>query len=400
MESICYHYEVPLFEPFRALRYNREKVDPALVSAPPYDVIGTAEREELLERSPHNVVRIDLPIGDDPYTEAAQLFSTWKNEGIIEQDEEPSFTVYRMEAIDGDGYRRTTTGVIGALTLSRPGEGDILPHEFTTPKAKSDRLDLLRSTSTNLSPVWGLSPSLSLTELLTTAAAPWCDFSVDDVHHTIWKITDPDRIALIKNAIDAHPVVIADGHHRYETSLQYREEQNGSGGTGSVMAFIVELAPEELWVGPIHRLVKDIPADISIERWLNEFFVVEPFDYQGVGTIARLQKMGALAAVLPDRMLALIPRSEKMQDVRDLDSQRLDVALAALPHSTVTYQHGIDNIRYAVANGDAQLGVLLRPVTVEQIVEIANGGERMPPKSTFFEPKPRTGLVFRDLKNR
>jgi len=388
---------VPLFEPFHALRYNREKVDPALVTAPPYDVIGPTEREELLRRSPHNVVRIDLPIGDDPYTEAANVFSQWKDDEVIEQDDEPSFTVYRMEAIDGDGYRRTTTGVIGALQLSRPGEGDILPHEFTTPKAKSDRLDLLRSTNTNLSPVWGLSPSLALTELLTTAAAPWCDFSADDVHHTLWKITDPDRVALIQKAVSEHPVVIADGHHRYETSLQYRDEQNGRGGTGSVMAFIVELAPEELWVGPIHRLITNIDASVSIEDWLNEFFQVQPFDYQGVGTIARLQKMGALAAVLPDRMLALVPRPEKMEGVRDLDSQRLDTALAALGNATVTYQHGIDNIRYAVANGDAQLGVLLRPVTVEQIVDIANGGERMPPKSTFFEPKPRTGLVFRDL---
>ena len=156
---------MPRFEPFRGIRYDVHHLDPARVTAPPYDVISPDDREALLAEAPQNVVRIDLPAADrrtpmsDPYATAAALFRQWRHEGVLVDDPEPSFTVYRMEAPDEDGVVRHTTGVIGALELSRPGEGDILPHEFTTPKAKSDRLDLLRSTTANLSPVWGLSPA-------------------------------------------------------------------------------------------------------------------------------------------------------------------------------------------------------------------------------------------------
>jgi uncharacterized protein (DUF1015 family) len=206
---------VPRFEPFRGIRYNITESDPVEVTAPPYDVISPAQRAELLLASPTNVVRIDLPVADpalpqsDPYVDAAEVFAEWRDSGILVEDPEPSFTVYRMEAIDEDGASRHTTGVIGAMELSRPGEDGILPHEFTTPKAKSDRLDLLRSTVANLSPVWGLSPSVGLTALLDTNDEPLARFTADDVTHTVWRITEPSRVAAIGAAVSAHPIVIA-----------------------------------------------------------------------------------------------------------------------------------------------------------------------------------------------
>ena len=421
---------MPRFTPFRGIRYDVRQLDPTAVTAPPYDVISADDREELLEASAHNVVRVDLPQPDptdpnsDPYATAAALFRLWRDQGLLVDDEAPSLTVYRMEAAGEDGVVRGTTGVIGALELSRPGEGGILPHELTTPKAKSDRLDLLRATVANLSPVWGLSPAGGLTELLSVGDRPLARFEADGVTHTVWRIDEPARVDAIADAISAHPVVIADGHHRYETSLSYRDERRAagpvtssgagraddakgdpSGGAEAVMCFVVELTEDELSVGPIHRLVSGLPEGFDLAGAMAPYFEIEPFAFEdggtdvntNGGTIHRLQEAGGMALVLPDGVFLLRPRPEAMAGVGDLDSSRLDAALAALPAPTVTYQHGVENIRDAVSTGAAQAGVLLRPATVSQILAIAHGGERMPPKTTFFYPKPRTGIVFRDL---
>ena len=393
---------MPRFEPFIGIRYDTTSLDPALVTAPPYDVISPSDRVALIASAPANVVRIDLPVdGDDPYGDAAQLFNRWRTEGIFVDDSEPSFTVYRMEAPDENGIIRRTTGVIGAMELTRPGEGDILPHEFTTPKAKSDRLDLLRSTRSNLSAVWGLSPATGLTALLDTTDAPLCRFEADGVTHTVWRITDEARINAIRSAISSAPIVIADGHHRYETSLAYRDERRTSDGDGgaanAVMTFVVELVEDELDVAPIHRLISDLPDEVDLLAAFDPFFESEPFPGSGQPTVRELQELGGLALVTSEGTWLLRPRPNTIAATRDLDSSRLDLALAALPDHSLVYQHGVDHIHAAVRSGAAQAGVLLRPVRIDQIIEIAEGGEKMPPKSTFFAPKPRTGVVFRSI---
>ncbi|MBU3700500.1 MAG: DUF1015 domain-containing protein [Acidimicrobiia bacterium] len=397
---------MPRFEPFRAIRYDLGTNDPAAVTAPPYDVIDAPGRDALCRRSTFNVVNVDLPVPEsgaatDPYVAAAERLARWHRDGVVVTDDVPSFTVYRMERIDEDGHVRQTTGVLGAMDLSRPGEGDILPHEFTTPKARSDRLDLLRATRTNLSAVWGLSPARGLSELLAIDDDPLCRFEVDGVTHIVWRVTDPDRIAAISASVAAHPIVIADGHHRYETSLSYRDERRAADGTAgaadAVLTFVVELVDDELHVGPIHRLLTGLPDQPELLVALDGFFAIEPVADPAALTVFSLQQQGALALVRGDGAWWLRPRPEAMEGVADLDSSRLDHALSAIGGCTVRYQHGIEHVRAAVASGDAEAGVLLRPVTVAQIVAIADGGERMPPKSTFFEPKPLTGLVFRSL---
>ena len=229
------------------------------------------------------------------------------------------------------------------------------------------------------------------------------DFWADGVRHTAWRITEVERITAISSAIGAHPVVIADGHHRYETSLAHRDRirstQGVSTGAESVMCFVVELVDDQLSVGPIHRLVADLDPELDLFGILEQYFEVSPFTAPPTGVIAELEASGSLALVLPQGEFRLRPRPERFTGSRDLDSSRLDVVLAALGGPTVTYQHGVDNVRLAVERGEADLGVLLRPVTIAQIVAIADGGERMPPKSTFFAPKPRTGVVLRDLRN-
>lgn len=393
---------MPRFEPFIGIRYDIDSTDPRGVTAPPYDVISASDRDELIALDPNNVVRIDLPIdGGDPYGDAARIMNEWRASGILRDDPEPSFTVYRMEARDENGVLRHTTGVIGAMELSRPGEGDILPHEFTTPKAKSDRLDLLRSTRSNLSAVWGLSPSEGLTALLETDSPPLSCFDADGVTHTVWRLTDSQRIEEIRSKIASAPIVIADGHHRYETSLVYRDERRNVDGNGGgadfVMTFIVELVDDELMVGPIHRLLRKLPSGFDSRAAFEPFFTCEPFEFTEDPTIARMQDEGGLVLVLPEGNWLLRPRESTLRQARDLDSSRLDLALESFPEHSLTFQHGVDHIRQAVASGDAQAGVLLRPVTVRQIIDIAEGGEKMPPKSTFFAPKPRTGIVFRSI---
>lgn len=403
---------MPRFEPFPGIRYRVDAAAAAAVTAPPYDVISPADRRRLIQSDPHNVVRIDLPVADDepagtdPYDAAGDRWRAWRAEGVLVDDPAPSFTVYRMESVDDDGRARRTTGVIGALELSAPGEGGILPHEFTTPKARSDRLDLLRATTANLSPVWGLSPASGLGELLATDDPPLAEFVDDDgVRHTAWRLSDPERLGAITRAVAEHPVVIADGHHRYETSLAYRDERRRAADAGgapvgdadAVLCFVVELAEDELTVDPIHRLVTGVAADVDVLRALEPYVDLEPFVLTGSGTVQRLQAEGGMAIVLPEGCWLARPRADAMAGTRDLDSSRLDRALEGLGDHQVTYQHGVDHVRAAVASGEARFGVLLRPATVAQIVDIAHGGERMPPKTTFFAPKPRTGIVFRDL---
>lgn len=416
---------MPTFEPFPGLRYAITH-DLADVTAPPYDVITGADRAALLRRHPDNVVGIDLPVADaavagtgaaeattrkedteaDPYAAAAATFQRWQDDGVLVRDA-PSFYVYRMDYLDEAGIARHTTGVFGALVLSRPGEGGILPHEQTTKKAKSDRLDLQRATDANLSAVWGLSPAPGLTALLDTGDPPlatWTDG--DGVAHSLWVVDDPAAMQAISDKVASAPVVIADGHHRYETSLAFRDEvraNNGDqpGGHDSVFMYVVELAEDELNVQPIHRLLSGLPDGFDLLAFIEPFFSVSPggtLDDVGPSIPGELRERWALALVTPEGLWYLEPRPDAFAGGRDLDTVRLDHVLERAPEHTLVFQHGVGNVVDRVHSGDVQAGVLLRPATVGQIVDIANGGERMPPKTTFFYPKPRTGVVFRTLQ--
>jgi uncharacterized protein (DUF1015 family) len=367
---------VPRFDAFRGIRYATD--DLSLVTAPPYDVIDDDERVTLAARHPHNVVRIDLPReGDDPYAAAGALFESWRAQGVLTTDD-PSLYLYRM-SVDGE----STLGVIGALGLEPPGTGDVLPHELTTPKAKSDRLDLLRATAANLSPVWGLSMAQGLSKLLDPDAAvalgDWLDD--DGVEHALWRVDDEDAIARISELVASAPIVIADGHHRYETCLAFSAERGDLAGARATLCFAVELAPDQLTVRPIHRLINGASLD-DLERALAKEYEIGAGDAGGL----------ALLTAEGTRPLRRLDASD------EIDSVVLDRALASLSGVEVTYQHGTENVERAVRSGAAIAGVLLRPVTVEHITAYANARDRMPPKSTFFWPKPRTGTVFRALE--
>jgi uncharacterized protein (DUF1015 family) len=397
---------VPRFEPFPGLRYSPSHVKSLDdVVCPPYDVISDTERVAFEGRSPSNVVRLELPQageGGDRYQRARELLDSWRDGGILHRDPEPWFYGYRMSFSDPSGHPSQTLGVIGALGLEPPGEG-ILPHEETTPKAKTDRLELLRATRANLSPIWGLSPNSGLSAHLEPPSHP-LERAVDDegVVHETWPIRDPAQIDAIRAAVAAEPVLIADGHHRFETALTYLSEQQNAGShcrdDDAVMALVVELSPEQLTVQAIHRLLLDLPADLDLAAALDEWFDVTPAEPVDRTILERMREAGALAVLTPRQAYLARPRPKVIEAAtHDLDSSRLDVALAALPPHQVVYQHGWDHAAAAVASGSASAAVLLRPATVEQIAAISRGGVRMPPKTTFFWPKPRTGMVIREL---
>lgn len=394
------------FSPFAGLRYNTAKVSLGDVTAPPYDVINDSQREKLVKRHVNNIVKIDLPVDEDGkgrYEVAAELLRHWQDEEVLSTDLEPAFYGYRMSFTDSVGRALHTTGVIGELKLSAPGEGNILPHEHTTPKAKSDRLEMLRACRANLSCIWGLTPADGLTDLI---GEPHVDDPVwvdeDGTEHTMWVISDPARINAIETAVSRHPVVIADGHHRYETSVAYRDEQRelhggDAGAAEAAMIYIVELISTELTVLPIHRLINGLPEGFDLLEALSPWFNIEDNIELDSHTLDTMIDNGILVLVLPNSAKALRPRPGAFDVVRDLDTSRVDAALAQLPAHELTFQHGIDEIQQIVRSGGAQAGILVRPVGIDAISATASGGERMPPKSTFFHPKPRTGPVIRLL---
>jgi uncharacterized protein (DUF1015 family) len=397
---------VPRFDPFPGLRYSPSHISSLDdVVCPPYDVISDADRAALEARSPSNVVRLELPQDDgagDRYQRAAELLDSWRDGGILHRDGHPCFYGYRMSFTDPEGKPSHTLGVIGALGLEPPGEG-ILPHEETTPKAKTDRLELLRATRANLSPIWALSPGTGLSAAIQPPPHP-LERAVDDdgVVHETWPIADPEAIEAIRGAVESAPVLIADGHHRFETALNYQAERRASGipsaDDDAVMALVVELTEEQLTVQAIHRLLTGLPDGFDLPAALEEWFDVTPTEPVDRSILGRMQDAGALALLTPRQAYLARPRARVTEAAtHDLDSSRLDVALASLPPHQLAYQHGWQNCAAAVAAGSASAAVLLRPAGVEQIAAISRGGVRMPPKTTFFWPKPRTGMVVREL---
>jgi uncharacterized protein (DUF1015 family) len=305
-----------------------------------------------------------------------------------------------------DTSGRATTGVIGLLGLADPGEeSDILPHEQTLPKPKSDRLDLLRATRANLSPIWGLSMADGVTATFDpTDDEPVGDAYDDDgVRHQLWVLNDPDAIAAVSAAVSSAPVVLADGHHRYETARAYqaeRREANGGspGPYDLVMALVVELAEDQLTVGAIHRTVSGFMPDFDLLGALGQFFDLVRAGPADERTLGALGDVNSLALVFDGSAYLLLPHAELAEKAgNDLDSSLVASVLESLPLHEVVHRHSVGEAMEALATGEAEAAFILRPITVKQIDVWANERRRMPPKTTYFSPKPRTGMVFRSL---
>ncbi len=386
------------------------------VVCPPYDIISERERLELLGRSPYNVVRVELP--DGQYQEAARLLHEWTSNGALAREGRPAIYGYRMSYISAEGEPRQTLGAIGALVLEPPGQG-LLPHEETTPKAKSDRLELIRATQANTSPIWCLCSEGGLTDALgelpnsdSDGGATGLIASAQDDEgtlHEIWPIFQPEAHEKMERIIGARPLLVADGHHRYETALVYQAERRRGGpgsaapaigraeGYDAVLALVVELSERHLQVMAIHRVVSGLPAGYDLIGALEPGFELAQTAIEEPALLAEMVSAGALAVLLRSGNWLAKPRPGGPLADYDLDSSRVDAALSTLPSHDLVYEHDPGQAQAAVSAGTADAAILCRPATVQQIARTAHGGVRMPPKTTFFWPKPRTGMVLRDF---
>ena len=409
---------MPDFLPFPGIRYDLDAVGTDLgpLVAPPYDVVDDELCTSLEAAHEHNAVRLILPRDDtregDRYERAARTLRDWQQLGVLRRDDRPRFYTYRMEFRDTHGNDRQTTGVFGALVLPRSADGSVLPHERTLPKAKSDRLALLRAMRANVDPIWGLSVTDGLTDLLEVTEPLGGCTDVDGVRHVLGAVPD-ERAAAVRAAVGAGPLVLADGHHRYETALAYRAELEAAGadttGADGIMTFVVELADDQLCIEPIHRLVT-LPAGTDVRARLADAFVVTdagPNAPEGVDALERRMRADGGIGLVDGHGLALLvgrrtvvdpTLADEPEPVRSTDAALVEAAVVPrLEGATWEYRHDAHAVAALVDKRNASAGVLLRPVSVADTRAAATAGLRMPQKTTFFTPKPRTGMVFRSL---
>jgi uncharacterized protein (DUF1015 family) len=412
--------------PLQALHYDLEKVGSlADVVAPPYDVIDEAQRAELVGRSDHNVVELDLPRdpgGGDPYEHAAELLGQWTTEGVLTRDGEPAIWALEQDYTAPDGSRLTRRGFLARVRLAQYGEG-IRPHERTQPGPKEDRLRLTRATGHNLSPIFALHPGNVWQHIEPALGGdPWGEVTdADGTTHRVWRIGDPAVHEAIGSELESGELLIADGHHRYETSLAYQREVGAGGPADYVLMALVSLEDPGLTVFPTHRLISGLADDPAKQEalgtGLRELFEVEevprdrldPAGAEGVGVFGyvdshfgRSYRLRLASNPALDRALA--GRSEAY---RTLDAAILEelVLKGILGMSTddiaakrgIGYTPGIEEALAKLDAGDYQAAFLLRPTPVEQVRAVAAESETMPPKSTYFFPKLLTGIVFNPL---
>ncbi len=427
---------VPVVRPFRALRYAAAAVDLAAVVAPPYDVIGPALQADLLARDPHNVVRLDLPPDaprdepDDRYRRAARTLADWRSAGVLRSDPRPALYAYeQVYSVPGTADVRTQHGFFGRLRLEPYGVG-VRRHELTMPGAREDRYRVLRATGANTSPVVCLyeDPSGVASGRLRDVSARPLDAEVTDdaaVRHRLWVMSDPEITAELAERAGRGPVTIADGHHRYETALRYRDERRVGAPAGDpnpawdyTLALLFDAAHEPLTVLPTHRLVRGLGDSwlATVRPRLDDWFEVRGADSGaalaamftgpstgGAGRFGLWTRAGgAFLTARPAVFAEAVPGDEV---VARLDVSRLGLVLEQLCGLTpehiaagdrVAYSHdAADTIaRVDRADDGVDAAFLLEATPVADVLAVAAAGGVMPHKSTYFYPKALTGLVI------
>jgi uncharacterized protein (DUF1015 family) len=399
---------------FRALHYDLDKVGglPKVVS-PPYDVIDPEQRAELASRSPYNVVEIDLP---ESYERARELFDRWQADGALVRDEQPALWALEQDYTGPDGRRYRRHGFFARVTVTGYGPGRIRPHERTHPGPKEDRLRLTRATNANLSPIFSLYDDPA--EEAWGALAPhvanqpsWGEVTDEDgTEHRLWRVTDEPTLQAVEKALSDRELLIADGHHRYETARVFHTEE---GGAGHVLMCLVSLQDPGLTVFPTHRLLVDLTDEkrAALEQALERDWIQEPAEspipsgdeleigYLDAGGARRLRPRD-LARV--DEVLSGYVEAYRRLDTAVLEALILKGALGMteddISHlNGLTYSRSDEEALRMIRDGEADAAFFMAPTPVERVRDVAAGGENMPPKSTYFFPKVLTGLLFNPL---
>jgi uncharacterized protein (DUF1015 family) len=415
-------------QPLRALHYDLPTVGQlGAVVAPPYDVIDPQQRAALAARSPYNVVRIDLPEADgDPYAAAAQLLEQWIAAGAVVRDEHPALWAHTQEYTSPDGRRLTRDGFFARVRVEQYGAGRIRPHERTHPGPKEDRLRLTRATRANLSAIFSLysDPDRDAWRALEphTQQQPWGEVTDEEgTTHRVWRVGDAEAVAAVQDALRDAELLIADGHHRYETARVYADEIGGEGDHRYVLMYLVSLQDEGLTVFPTHRLVSGLKDDSAkqeaLAATLREHFEITPIDKaqlrppDGDGPLTmgyidshfqRAFRLTLKDQAIADRALAGMPPPYRRLDTAVLEALVLKGPLG-LSEDDISHLNGLgysrtdDEALALVESGEYDAAFFLRASPVEQVRDVAEAGVNMPPKSTFFYPKVLTGLLFNPL---
>ena len=407
-------------QPLRTLRYDPSVAGPLEdVIAPPYDVIDDAMRAELAARSPYNVVHLDLP---PSYEQAAATMDAWRSAGVLIQEEEMAVWVLRQDYRAPDGAGRTRTGFLARVRVDEYGPGRIRPHERTHPGPREDRLKLTRATRANLSPIFTLFPDPDgIAERAMEAisqAEPFAQVGED----RLWRSGDPDLVAELQMAVADGELLIADGHHRYETARVYAEEVGGEGEHRYVLMLLCALSDPGLLVFPTHRLLSGLEEDRAKQEAIRDV-LMRNFEIEELSAPRELEpgpedngvafgymdsfhkkpyRVSLKEQSIADRALGGMPEPYRRLDTAVLEALVLREALGMSEEDIshlrgLDYSKSLDDAIDAVQSGRADAGFFMRATTVEQVREVAATGESMPPKSTYFYPKVPTGLVFNPL---
>jgi len=429
--------------PFQGILYDPHRVDLSQVVAPPYDVISPADQRRYYQQDPHNVVRLisgevrpsDTP-EDNKYTRAAGFFQQWLADGLLRREASPCFYIYRHEFEDPTtGQTRVRRGVMGVVELEPFGQG-VLPHEQTHARAKADRLSLTRAVEANLSPVFGLyeDPQSMVGPIIEPimAAPPRLSITGEDGdQHAVWALRGADQVRALAEVFRASPLYIADGHHRYETALNFRNKQRldhpqapPDAAFNYVLMLLVDIRDPGLTILPTHRLLHDFDRfDPAVVDRLARRHRVTPRADRGALLAAIEQPTGGhrIGVALPPTPS---PRAGESRgggawytvdvdpsagadpvsglDVSVLHREILERELGLAPAEVeqeryLSYSRDVGSLLDRVEAGAAQAAFLLRPPAVSDVVEVARAGRVMPQKSTYFFPKPASGIVFNPL---
>ena len=439
---------MPKIQAFRGLRYNLAQVGSLSdVIAPPYDVVDGSLQQALYDKSPYNFIRLELTKADSPdadpgaiYQQAATLFRQWIRDGVLQHEPDPALYVYH-QVFDYDGRTYTRRGFMTRVQLVRFGEGNIYPHEQTHAKAKDDRLRLTRACQANMSQIYGLypDPANEAQNLLENHIAGTAGIEAEDhlgVTHRLWPVTDQNVIGQVANLVEDKPMFVADGHHRYETACNYRDElADENGGSlpedhpaNYVLTMVMSMDDPGLIVLPTHRLLHGVEELDSSElrSKLGEWFDCEdagegPEAAKSVWQqIEELDDQGAFGLyTTKDARWTLVTANsktvEKMAEIAGSQSEDwrglgvamlhgliIDELLGMKGHPKPKYVHLVDEVVDGL-NGKLEgghnypLAALVMPATVEDIRNVSLHKERMPAKSTYFYPKLLSGLVVNPL---
>jgi uncharacterized protein (DUF1015 family) len=391
--------------PFRAIRYNPSKV-PNLsnVICPPYDVISVAEFHRLLGRSPLNLVRVELPLAHgkgDRYEIAAKYWRKWQNQRVLTEDKQPAYYGYEQRFLVGTQtyFRR---GFFAALRLEAPGKGGVRPHERTFPKHKEDRLRLMRATQANISPIFGIFPSTQrIQSLIVDQMTHKPLVTARDDHgvtHRLWRWTDPRVIEALSAAVGRGEVLIADGHHRYETAWNYAQEKKPASKRAAaryVMTFLCPLEDPGLVIQPTHRSVRWDGDDW--ENRIDSSFSMHKMDSLPT-LISRLrgrQESAAMGMVISGgKIFWLKPKGRVTLPVIQLHER----ILKDIPLENISYNQDPREAIQAIQRSEANVAFLLPPPDKQIFARLCKSGRLLPQKSTYFYPKVITGFVMRSLQ--